>query len=518
MKTNIRYQWTLGMILAFCLAGISAYTQKINYSEPEREDTRRTNFEIIGRVGGNFLVFKNNRGENDISVYDYNMKLLNRVHHTDPNDRWINVDFVSYPDFAWMVYQLQRKNMVYCYAVKIDGNGKRLTNPIELDTTRIGWSASNKIYSLIFSEDKQQIMLFKINNRDPSNFLITTLLFDAQMQLRYKHHIGIPMEERNEYFTDFLIDNEGDFVFAKFVRRSGSDYTSDVVLVTKKSDQESFRQYPIPLTDQYLDAINIKLDNSNRRIILNSFYYSQRRGHVDGLRYWIWGKDSLDLLVQRELSFNEEMRKMAKGPDANLKSAFNDYIITKLITRKDGGYIVVSEAAYTTSRGNVYDRWGNRLWNNPWLSPMDYYYWSPYYSPYSSFYWDRWNYGRGFQQGTRYHSENVFLMSFDPQGNLEWSNAIPKNQFDDESDALISHLVFVSGNELQLLFNLYERRNLLLNNQGVKPDGTINRYPTLKNLDRDIEFMPRFGKQVSTKVVIVPCLSRNTLIFAKIEF
>ena len=37
-----------------------AQVSQILYSEPEREDGRRTNFEIIGKLNDNYLVFKNN--------------------------------------------------------------------------------------------------------------------------------------------------------------------------------------------------------------------------------------------------------------------------------------------------------------------------------------------------------------------------------------------------------------------------------------------------------------------------
>ncbi|MFM8711020.1 MAG: hypothetical protein ACKOC7_07060, partial [Sphingomonadales bacterium] len=33
--------------------------QRIVYSDPETADTRRLNYEIIGKVGGKFLIFKN---------------------------------------------------------------------------------------------------------------------------------------------------------------------------------------------------------------------------------------------------------------------------------------------------------------------------------------------------------------------------------------------------------------------------------------------------------------------------
>src|SRR5690242_21909946 len=83
--------------------------QRITYSLAEREDSRRTDFEIIGKVGSNVLVFKNNRNENAISVYNNEMKLVERVKLEYVDDRWINVDFVPYTDHVWMIYQFQRR-------------------------------------------------------------------------------------------------------------------------------------------------------------------------------------------------------------------------------------------------------------------------------------------------------------------------------------------------------------------------------------------------------------------------
>ncbi|MEO6915673.1 MAG: hypothetical protein ABI151_08520, partial [Chitinophagaceae bacterium] len=68
------------------------------------------------------------------------------------------------------------------------------------------------------------------------------------------------------------------------------------------------------------------------------------------------------------------------------------------------------------------------------------------------------------------------------------------------------------------LFNQFERRKLLLNDQSLNSEGKIIRNPTLKNLDKGYEFMPRFAKQVSSRQIIVPCLYRNYLCFAKIDF
>ena len=51
------------------------------------------------------------------------------------------------------------------------------------------------------------------------------------------------MEERNDYFTDFLLDNDGGLVFGKFVRKGGGDYITNLSLITKAADAEQFSAY-----------------------------------------------------------------------------------------------------------------------------------------------------------------------------------------------------------------------------------------------------------------------------------
>ena len=86
-----------------------------------------------------------------------------------------------------------------------------------------------------------------------------------------------------------------------------------------------------------------------------------------------------------------------------VKMAFNDYFIRNIITRKDGGFIIGSEAYYTTSRVNNWNRW-NYLYGSPYYVVFnDYYYYSPYYN---SYYWrTSWN----DNQAVRYQADNIAI-------------------------------------------------------------------------------------------------------------
>jgi len=103
----------MNQILSFLLVTIAllnsplaqAQVSQIVYSEPDREDGRRTNFEIIGKMNGNFLVFKNNNTNNAISIYDSTMRSERRIQLTFMPDRYINIDFVAYPDYFLVFYE-----------------------------------------------------------------------------------------------------------------------------------------------------------------------------------------------------------------------------------------------------------------------------------------------------------------------------------------------------------------------------------------------------------------------------
>jgi len=121
-------------------------------------------------------------------------------------------------------------------------------------------------------------------------------------------------------------------------------------------------------------------------------------------------------------------------------------------------------------------------------------------------------------QAVRYHADNIAVLSFDNKGKLEWNNVMGKTQYDDESDDLLSYQLVNTGREVHFLFNQQERRNNLLSDYSINPDGVMTRSPTLKNLDKGYEFMPKYGKQVSSRQMIVPCLYRNYICFGKIDY
>ncbi len=487
------------------------FSQQINYTQPESQDSRQLNFEIIGKIHDNFLIYKNIRNSYAVCSYDNSMRLLNRFDLKFMPDNTLNVDFVTYPDFAMLIYQYQRRSTVYCMAVKINADGKLLTDPVELDTTHINFFASNKIYSTVSSEDKSKIMIYKIQRKN-GKFNFTTLLFNDSLQLLHKSRIETFFDDRKDLFSDFFVDNDGNFAFTKGNKSSTKDFIEDLSLITKQAEADTFSMNQLDLKGNYVDAVKLKIDNANKHYVINSLFYEKKRGNVEGIYTAVWDIHQKNIITQQFQNLGDSIRSIAKT-NGNNKSALNDYFIRDIVLKKDGGFILTAEDFYSQSRSGPWNRY-DYLYGYPMFSPYNYYMFSPYSYGYG--------YGRNpyyYSRGQdRYYYNNILVLNMDKSGKIDWASVINKSQYDDETDNFLSYATMLTGGQLHFLFNSLERRSLLLVDQSVSGTGKVTRNPPLKSLDRGYQFMPRYGKQVSANDIIIPCVYRNYICFAKIEF
>lgn len=520
----------VGVLLVFS----RAEAQNIQYSAPEKEDARSLNFEIIGKIGENILVHKNIRDLHHIAVYDASMNLIDKVKFDFVPDRAkiLSTDFINYPNFMYLFYQYQQKGIVYAMALKIDGNGNKMGNPIQLDTTNnMNYTVENKIYSFIYSEDKQKIVAFKISTKNDKEHVVISLMFNKELQQVEKVRVPISMPERNDFLSEFGVDNDGGIVCLKQSGTSQNDNINKIALLLKPAGSIHFKVNELKINKIYLDDTRVKIDNLNKHYLITSFFSKMRRGNVDGLYYTLWDIEQNKELLNATTLFTDEYRDDVKGPDASLKSAFNDFYLKNLVLRKDGGFMIVAESAYVSTRGNTLNRW-DYMNGSPFYNPMSggnyfgsaYNYYSlnntmglyPWGNGYNS--WGNYNNSNMGNNVNRYYADNVAIISFEPNGKMEWSNVIRKTQYDDNTDNYIGYGLINSGNQIHFLFNLQDKKSNNLSDQTMSPLGQIDRNPTIKNLDRGYDFMPRHAKQVGARMAIVPCMYRGYTCFSKIEF
>jgi hypothetical protein len=497
-------------IIFIVLLPAMCFCQEVTYSDFQQEDSRDINFEIIGKMNGNFLVYKNIRWRHKINIFGDDMKIKETIKLDFVPDRTFNVDFVVYPSCFYMIYQFQKRNTLHCMAVKMDAAGKKMADPVELDTTQISMLADNKIYTTINSEDKQKIMVFKIHRKN-DNFNMVSLLFDSSLKLINKNRQTLQYNDRRDNYSNFLVDNDGNFIFTKDSQTGNRDNSNSLKLVIKAPLQDTFAYHEINLEKNYIDEVKLKVDNLNNRYVLNSFYYKKSRGNIEGLFTGIWDKTN-NSFSQGFAVLNDSLRNEAKTT-GQLRFALDDFFIRNIFVKKDGGFVLTAEDYSSQSRGNNLNTW------NRWDYLNNYYY-SPYgssfyYNPYYGYYRPFNSFGN---QGVRYYYSNIVILSADKTGKIEWSRVIKKDQFDDDNDNYLSYCTMNKGGQLHFLFNNDRNRNQIIANHSITPAGQVTRNTTLKSQERGYEFMTRLSKQVGASQLIIPCTYRGYICFAKVDF
>jgi len=500
---------TTFLLISVLLLLLKIQAQTITYSEPDNSDFKDLNFEIIGKIAGNTHIYKDNRNTHFICLYDASMQQIAKEKLDFLPEKIINVDFLMYPDFYYLFYQYQKKGIVYCMATKIDKIGKPMGTQIQLDTTALSFNSNNKIYTVINSEDKQSIMLIKINRPDDKINHVTTVLFDKELQLLKKSKLDIPMKERFATLSEFQLANGGNVAFLKEFGTGTSEVVNKLNLLVKSSLEDTASVFEVELNGVFLDDIRLKIDNYNKHFLINSFYSKQKKGNVEGMFCYIWNMKINKVILNNNLTFTEEFRNDAKS-EGSVKTALNDFYLRNIVIKKDGGFVIAAEASYTSYQNNdIFNRWDG--YSSPYSGFNNYSVYGTgglYSNPFS----------RSFNNVTKYYADNVIMLSVDINGKIEWSNVIRKSQQDDNNDNLISYGILNSGDKVHFLFNMQEKRQNILTDQSISPDGQIVRSPTIRGLDKGYEFMPRHAKQTGLRQIVVPCMYRNYICFSKIDF
>ena len=484
--------------------------QKLTFSDYSTKDTRDIYFEILGKFDSNYIIYKNVRQKHMLTKYDANMHIVENIPIDFIPERTFNIDFVTYHDYCYMIYQYQKNYIIYCKAIKIGINGKKLSEPVELDTTKISVLADNKIYTTVFSEDRQKILIYK---RQLKNELLTlaTRLYDADLKLLDSTRQVTKFDDSKEVYSDLSVDNNGFFLFAKETGRSKKNKTSDLEVILHKPGVDSFRNYKLSLGNKFIEEVVVKVDNMNKHYIINSFYYGQRHGSIEGLFTSV-----IDMNGERPIraafnAFSDTLRTRINSED-QARFVFDNLVIRNTIVKKNGGFILSAEDFYTeTLYNNTWNRqyYGSTL---PYVSSYDYYLSSPYYYGYRPF----GTYER--EESNRYYYDDVVILSLDSSLKMEWNNIVHKKQYDVDNDNFLSFANMNVGGEIHFLFLDRDRKKQLVSDQSILPSGEIKRYPTLKSNDVGYGFMPRLAKQVGARQMIMPCIYLSYVAFAKIDF
>lgn len=516
MKTSVTF-------LALFLFTITQ-AQRVQYSPPEAGYKAYASYNIIGHVGDHNLIFIKGKETAEIAVYDNAMQKLASVPANILKFTANKVDFFAYPDHFLAFFQYRTNNTLFCSVFKGDADGHVVEGPVVLDSIPYAGNFKKRYPSdiVLRSEDQQRYMLVKALHGENGEYHISTVLYDRDLEIQERSACTFTPPPNFSEYSEFILDNDGDLAFISTGRDDEGERVRQANLLIKPRGADSLFSKALTGPGMEFEDLKIKADNANHRYILTSFYYAKGEKSLTGLCALIWNKPEKNLSGPQLYPLPQNIRTEATKDFSSPSQILDYYYQRQILVRADGEFMVFAELFYETSVLSTM-RWrrddfirGKR--DTIFAPPKGFIayqarehpgYWSV--TPATPNEQDGY---KGFNRST----ENVLVFFLDKTGATNAVKVIRKDEFNSLVLFPLSYQTFITRQDIHLIYNEQVKGSYLPAITTIRADGTMEQGQLLHDLDKGYLFLPQYGRQVGPNTMIIPCVIKGALHFARIEF
>jgi hypothetical protein len=475
-------------VLSSLIAG-SARAQDVVYSPYEKFDFHNGEYDVIGMTGGTLYTYRNTPDGAQLDAFDDSMNKEATIILDFFPAKIYSTRFVSYPDRIIALYQALESNKVVQYAALMDDKARLKNKPIELGNVKTGIFGAMKTYFYsAVSEDKKKILIYTISDKNGKVEFDGKLLDDSLKLIQHAH-------------TSFSVDkmltagevnvaNDGTIYLSSFTTTGSQNYADRYWVLTLAPGETKFVPHPLALDNHFAAAGYLKLDNVNGKVYFGGFYTSARNGNYEGVIFASYDMNTGVFPTTKFIPFDEQLTD--KAAHRRRANAFDNFMVRQLIVKNDGGFVMISEVSYMTTRSSFAPGLG---------------YYSNFYSPYNS------------TLIREFHYDDIMAIAYSKDGVREWDVVIPKEQYSQEDGGVFSsYLLLNTGGAIGFLYNDFNYKQSRIQLSTVEPGGEAHTSSFAAEGSDGPDWLPRAGKQVAARVLIVPCLHKRQICFAKVVF
>ena len=517
----------LSFFIPLFIGGQWCQAQSYVASAIEKTDKEAMQYEVLGKVGSHYWIFKNNAGISTIAQYNDQMQIVKQNDLSFLPKSLNGLEFIASADQVTIFYQFQVNTTVYAAVAKLNADGKLIGEPKIMDTAeKIRPGSRTKVFNLLQSDNHEKILLFSVNTTKASAIKVKTLSLNKNFELIFESEISVQSQNKKSTLSDFALDNQGNLFCLRNITLP--NMAPAVSLLYLSADGKEVIESAIVNNSLLLDDIRLKVDNAKGQVILNSFYATEKKGHVEGLYSYLW-----DIAAKKEILTNAnrftDFNRGAVSSRRNLKDVFDTYYLDKIATQADGSYTVIAEAADSYSNRNSYfSRW-DFYWGGAFYNPFMFNYWN---RPFGFYPWARFGWGMGpwaynvwgnpfafyGYPTVTYNANKIALLSFDAKGNLQWIKTIDKSQNDQNVDQFIGYGTIENQEGVHFLYHQKNKGKHELVFNSLNKQGQLEKGAVVMANEKNYEWMPRTLKQVGENEAILPYQFKNRIGFAKVQF
>lgn len=467
---------------------LGIHAQEVLYSKYDKFDFRSGEFSVIGKVDDKLYVYRGSAEGYYLDAYDANMQRQATVILDFLPKKCFGTKFITYNDKMVILYQTTESGRVVQYGTVLDKNGRLQKDPMQIDEAKSSFLGGRSgLYEYAISPDKEHIIIYGAGTRGME---LNTRVMWLDTDLNKQSTSEVSFSADNDIsFGDGIVDNDGHFFLPAYTPYGARQYADRIWMLSLNVGATAFASTELPLNDFFAAGTYMELSRNGQRIYVGGFYSDRKNGNFMGIVYSYYDLTAGEFKETKYIAFSDNLR-MASG-ERNKKRAFNDYRCKELIVRNDGGFVMIAEDFYISTRSNYNQGFGYYSWYYPTMSSNT----------------REYNYG------------DILAISCNGDGKPEWSKFIRKVQYSQDDGGLFSSYALINtGGSLGFMFNDFNLSRSRIQVASLDGNGTVN-INSLKGIHNDApDWLPKSGKQVSGNEFVVPCLKRNAICFAKVVF
>jgi hypothetical protein len=508
------------------------------------EEPSNTNIKkIVATEGGGFYAFRERQGgafsngtaKPIIEYYNASMKLV-RSKELDLDvkgkSRFVK-DVVMLDRRLWILsyFYNEKHEKTYLFAQEISKStlnlSKDLVKIAEQDQKN---NEKEDVFTVAMSRDSSKLVVF---NRQPNankQQEFSLAVFNSEFTELWSKDAKLPYSRKNFGIEDYQVDNQGNVYLlgiiytegsARLERRGKATYQYDIVAYRRDDSTTDSHEYKVDMKDRFVSDLSFKIADDGD-LICAGFYSDKGAKSVKGACFFKINPKTHDQtsISSRPFDFqfmtanlsekSKERAKIAtaKGDKEDEPELF-DYSIDKLITRSDGGVIMIAEQYFIDERLRYNNNYGYGGWGN-----------TAFYSPYSSYYDPYGNNRYNNRQPDYYFNYNdIIVVNIQPDGEIAWSARIPKRQVSvNDFGQYSSYGMSIVADKLYFIYN-DDPKNLdprakkiatetpdkysVVTIAEVDRNGAVKRSPLFQNKENGVVVRPKLSKQVGRREMAI---------------
>lgn len=489
----------LPTILLLLLAPI-VLAQEVVFSKPEKLSSKIQEFELIGKTDQGVLFMKWGEQLKEVEALDQNTlqtkwkkELIIEGKNFDVIDPVLN-----FRDEIVIIYTTRQNGVMFLYGQRYDTKMNPVGPPKLLDSTKKKFGSQNFEYELVHNTDRSIFVVIKKFNATNNYEKVAVNVYNRNLVVQSSNEIAF---NDRQWYESTVVSQRGDiFVLTGQMRKamwSADSQFESLVIHPVSPSGESLPPIVVGDDKYWINDFDHIVDPINNSLIIGGFFAVRDQRFTKGHFYCTVNLSNYTVGAIKYEAFSKEMIQSnptalgwGKTLNPNVRSEYLD--VTHILARSDGGAVIVGENSYSTERQGT---GGAARYGTPMGRITD-------------------------QLVIGYSYTDIFVVSTQNNGELDWSKILVKNQYSEEDGGFYSSFAMYNGRkDIRFIFNEEIKFNTNISNYALTPKGEMNVKGLFNSSTYQVKLAPRYAFQISRNEMIVPAYNqRMEFLLAKIAY